>query len=125
MTFPHGFPGSPPPYPDPSTNASHPHRDPMFMLGAIFERTDRLVAEWTWVRHRLEQGADQFQKHEGRISTVEAKVEAALRAKPAGGDEIPKWERTLKRWAAWLVPLAVGLWTGQIQSAIELLKLLK
>ncbi len=123
MTFP-TWSGSPPPSPPfhSKTDMRPHHHDPMFLLGEIYERTNRLIEEAEWVRNRLEHGSEKFHHHEGRLTRMEAEVAVFKKPSP---DEIPKWEKTLKRWLAWLVPIGVGLSTGQIQHALEWAKLLK
>lgn len=118
----HSPPPSPPPpgYPPSSSDGHDPpiNGNAYMMLGQLFEQGRHILWRVEKIDGRLDQGSQRFERVEDRVDRLEA-------AHRRGRDEIPRWERTIKRWAAWLIPAAVFAGTGQFAAALQWAKLLK
>ncbi len=104
----------------------HPHlwHDLSMMLGRLMERTEASDERLIRIENRLMEGHTMFARLDGRLKHVEA---ATVRLETSSSDRarVPRWERTAKRWLAWLLPAATLYSTGSLEAAIKALDAVK
>lgn len=119
--------GQPPPAPPPSSSDTGPHLNGnvYLMLGELtggmrwliwdaHRKTEQIDA----IKDQLSDGRSMFHCHDARIAKMEDQAKATR-------EDVPKWERTIKLWASWLIPLGVFAGTGQLAAALQWAKLLR
>ena len=121
MTFPSWGPLPPPSQPPfhPS-NTDTPHHGNLYMMvGSLLEQGRHIIWRLDKIDVRLEAGDQRFDSQEDRMGRIERNQSRSR------SEEIPKWERVVKRWAAWLIPASILAGTGQLATALEWARLLK
>lgn len=109
------------PWPEPSDPSRpsnsvepHPRHDVSMMLGRLIERSEHVIRGQDEIKSQLREGAQRFREHEERIVRLEERVDSK--------DHVPRLERLIKRWLAYLLP-PLALWsTGSVDAAIRVLE---